>query len=252
LIYSDPTGLTTLSELNATMEVSNILDSIRGLSTAYLRQYASDRVKGIVSDITIRLLQQMVPSFPGLSAITNFGRAGLQFEDLVTRGICGVIGDNYVHYLDSLWFEAKVRTNGMLASNGFHCGDVNNDLGGARVNARGGVKAPRPDFIIKSGAPEDTDPVLNPGRNFNKALLIGDFKITVKAARRSVEKNTTQWQAILAYATYNNGHQYAPVTLFFTFLGNKNSAADIAYIKGKALAGSNNVTAFVTEIVSRI
>jgi RHS repeat-associated protein len=251
LIYSDPTGLFTLSEVNAAVGVGNILDSIKGLSTAYLRQYASDKVKGIVSDITIRLLRQLAPSFPGLGAIQNLGTAGLVFEDIVTTGICGVIGNNYSQYLDSLWFEAKVRTNGMPASNGFHCGDVNNDLGGARAIARGGsVKAPRPDFIIKNGAPEDTDPVLNPNDNYSKAFLIGDIKITVKAARRSVEKNTPQWRATLAYAKETNGHQYVPITLFFTFFGNNKSNVDIAYITKKAHEFAQ-VQAFVTEIVSR-
>jgi hypothetical protein len=49
------------------------------------------------------------------------------------------------------------------------------------------------------------------------------FKITVKAARRSVEKNTNQWKATLGYAQYNNNHQFAPITLFFTFYGNRSS-----------------------------
>jgi hypothetical protein len=204
----------------------------------------TNQARGLVTDITVRLLQQLAPSFPGLSTITNLGTAGLQFEDMVTRGICGVIGSNYSQYLDSLWFEAKVTIAGNPVSNGFNCGNVNTNLNAARANARTGIVAPRPDFIIKNGPPRDTD--RNP-----EAYLIGDFKITVKAARRSVSKNTNQWKATLAYARQSNHHQYIPVTLFFTFYGNRNSATDIAYIQRKALA-SANVRAEVTEIVSRI
>jgi RHS repeat-associated protein len=244
LVYSDPTGLFSLSEINAADVIDRILEGIKTQAVGQVKNYLTDKAKGLVTDIAVKLLQELIPSFPGLSAIVDFGKAGLAFEDLVTKGICGVIGQNYSQYTDALWFEAKVDTNGNPQSNGFHCGDVNTDLKAARSTAKSGsVIAPRPDFIIKQGAPKDTDK--NP-----KAYLIGDFKITVKAARRSVDKNTTQWQATLGYAEYKNGHQYVPFTLFFTFYGDKSSQLDIASIQSKS--NLKKVRTEVTQLVSRI
>jgi RHS repeat-associated protein len=250
LIYSDPTGLITIADLNAVQVVEDILRGIESAIANNVRSYLIDRVKGVVTDIAINLLQQLVPTFPELSVITNLGTAGLAFEDLVTQGICGVIGSNYSQHLDSLWFEPKVRTSGAPASDGFHCGDVNNDLGAARAGARGGIQLPRPDFIIKNGGPFTTDPG-NPRTPGSKAYLIGDIKITVKAARRSASKNTTQWQSILEYARFNNGHQYTPAILFFTLFGDKKADTDIAYIVKKANEKAG-VKAFVTQLLSKI
>ncbi len=252
LVFSDPTGMITLGEINAAQVVDNILNGIRNAAYAEARSYLTNQAKSLVTDITLRLLQQLAPSFPGLSNIINLGTAGLAFEDAVTNSICGIIGTNYSQYLDSVWFEAKVTTAGNPITDGFNCQDVNINLNAARALARTGPRAPRPDFIIKTGGPFTTDYATSSHPDKSKAYLIGDFKITVKAARRSVEKNSNQWKATLGYARYSNNHQFVPITLFFTFYGSRSSQVDIAYIQRKAALNPYNVRAEVTEIISRI
>jgi hypothetical protein len=153
-----------------------------------------------------------------------------------------------------LWFEARIGTDGLPVTNGFHCGDVNRDLDAARALARRGLIAPRPDFIIKNGSPFTTDPVLHPNRNYDKAFLIGDIKITVRAARRTVEsRRPGQWRSMMEYAQYRSGrgHQYVPVALYFTFYGDRHSDVDIAYIQRKSAATPFGVRTEVSQIVSK-
>jgi RHS repeat-associated protein len=223
LIYSDPTGLFTLADVNAAQNIQNIL-----LQQAYntIRQDLINRAQGVVTNILMSTLQTLlVPRgeiWQGLQDILGTNResqrGGRTWERLVTDAVCDIILGNYTQHTQDLWVQPTVNTNGTPTSDGFNCGGYTYTLRNRVISTRGLPQGPRPDFIIKRGGPFTEDPARQPANsNFRKAYLIGDFKTSWNAVYNGLGKN--QWRAIMGYANTSRKHQIIPVALYVTAIG---------------------------------
>jgi hypothetical protein len=223
-VYSDPTGMISINEVNASEVINKILDAIQARSKGQVSKQAINKAKGVVTDIAKDALSKLVPTYGYDIADTlpDFGKGGNVFEDALIKILCPILSSVYPSWL---WLEPRVSPKGMPDSDGFGCGvvdpdDLDNSLGLGRSSARKGKNTKgylRPDFIIKSdGGPYTTDHVLTSGKG-SKSWLIGDMKIALRSAYSDVKKKDEQWMAMVNYAKFRNKHQFAGVGLYITY-----------------------------------
>jgi RHS repeat-associated protein len=251
LVYSDPTGMFSISEINASEAIQNILNKIyvAGVNTG--RQEIIDRARGVVGGILQSLISRYTPiqfntilSYPRIQG----SAAGSDLGELVASNACRVIGNT--QYSNWLWLEAKVDRKGRPHSDGFNCGDLAsnnyniNDLG-MRANLQGNAPVGqrgihRPDFIIKEDAPFSQDRK----RGGKLAWLVGDVKLRVDNIDQDVKKSDGQWRAIMNYAKTSNRHQAIPIAMYITLYGGTQLKEE------RIKAASLRYAGVLTEIVS--
>ncbi|MEL7409690.1 MAG: RHS repeat-associated core domain-containing protein [Cyanobacteria bacterium J06558_2] len=223
-IYSDPTGEFTLSDVNASQTIQNILQK-----QAYnsIRQELIDKAKGVVSDILVStattFIQSLVPGTEFTGALNDVlgnnresQRGGRTWERLLTDTVCDAVFGSYSSQIRDLWIQPIVQPDGTPSFDGFNCGGYTYTLRNRVISTRGrGLPSgPRPDFIIKNGGPAGTD-------KDPKAYIIGDIKSSWNAVDSKV--GSRQWKAITSYAKYSNGHQFIPSALYVTMIGGHES-----------------------------
>jgi RHS repeat-associated protein len=238
LIYSDPTGLFSLGELTAALDIQNTLESLKTYAFNQVRERAIDQAKGIVGDVIKSIFRTVLP-FDSFQSIQKFSYVtGGTFADIARNSLCSVIGTNYSSFYKDLHFEVSVSPSGNPLSNGFSCGPLPDDSYFLKYGPKSpnGRPSPRPDLIIKSGEPFDTD-------RKPPAYLTVEIKRTVSEALAKSKKPGGQWDAILNYAqpvssfnfkTKSKGHQYIPIAMIFT-LFDERSAGEREKLVKKAL-----------------
>ncbi|NET90611.1 MAG: RHS repeat-associated core domain-containing protein [Kamptonema sp. SIO1D9] len=228
LIYLDPTGEIVLGDLLASSKMRDILQSIKTHASQQAKDYLTDRAKGVAGDIIQSTLKNLLPfsfgNIPKLEASGKHIGAGIAFENIITGAFCKVISGSFPQFTQHAWMQPRISTKGNPQDDGFACGS--RIPGNQELFKHDLYKwHPRPDFLIKDGGPRTTDK--NP-----KAFFIGDFKLAGKTILSSRRDRPRQWSAIMNYAAYENGHQYAPVALFVTL--HKPSQAEYKKIKKEA------------------
>jgi RHS repeat-associated protein len=223
LVFSDPTGMMTMGEINASQVIQDILYQVRAEIQGQVREYLTDEAKAIAGNLVKSALNSLLPVSSSVLDILDPGKQGTAFEKYFAKILCGFFGETIPSFLDNVWLEVKLDSNGNPKSNGFGCGPVNESdesfERARRANRQNDFY--RVDFIIKQGGPEATDK--NP-----KAYLVGDFKRTVDTANRSLreKKDRKQFLAMMRYAKAENqkgnfGHTYAPIALYLTLFGDE-------------------------------
>lgn len=214
-VYSDPTGMFTLTELNSAQSVQNILQAIGRYSANQAREYLIDQARGIVGNVLQMALSSLLPGSFGaqyLNSLPGTTGRGNDFEDILKDSICPYFRAAVGPYYDRIWLGVRVDNNsGRPLDDGIGCGEP----GGV---PRGGRGAGRPDFIFKQFAPTRNH-TSNPSYRYPKAWLIGDVTFTLNSARQKMNPNETQWQSIYRHAQYESGFQYAPLAMYITFRG---------------------------------
>jgi RHS repeat-associated protein len=214
LVFSDPTGMITITEIQTGRQIENVLQSTQSFVARQAYKYFVDQAKGVVGNLLESALQALMPNLWGYNYINKYSEniQGDLFETFVKDQICqffgGKQGNNAL--VDRLWFNAEIKTDGNPYKSGFNCSNPNGEF---LLNPKDSPKHPNPDFIFKQGDIKDTDG--NP-----KAWLIGDIKRSLRELNNKVvkSKNKNQWEAIYNYAQYQNNHQYTPLTLFIVFV----------------------------------
>jgi hypothetical protein len=187
LVYSDPTGMFTLIELNTTQ---NIQGTLRGYAQDQAFKFLEESTKRVFSTLAKNAIEQVLPTTTLGGKIDQLitiggGEAGGGFENFIKGSVCTALPSGFN---DWLWITPEVTSNGKVTSPGFNCGKEASLPGNPTTN---------PDFIIEKG-----NPSIN--RRFNpNSYLIGDIKITAKAVFKDIKENEGQWQAI-----FNHAKQY--------------------------------------------
>jgi RHS repeat-associated protein len=192
LIYSDPSGLFSISELNAAQAISDILDSFK----VQAPRWAIDKAKGVVTDVFLGTLRQLIPFSGALDSIVGDPKtqyhqgAPVNWEDiLIENSICALLPLEYKSYV---WKDPSVNQSGKVTDDGYPCGQYS-------IFDNGDSK---PDFIIKNGRPSD---------NNTKGFIIGDVKLNVKSISSEQGSKGNQFRAVMAYA---KNHQYVPIATY--------------------------------------
>ena len=217
-VYSDPTGMFTIAELNSTIDGHNVLQTLKYHTGQAARDYIIDAAKNVVNDIALSTINSFVPfgmegvlkalenTNPELSYLQRTRIAGRNFEYSDQNNINQVFKDDS-NFLDYIHLEVPVN-------------DISGTPSGNGINIRYfpaistypemvSSNDPRPDYIIKPGKPQD---------NSVKSLLIGDFKLSVTTRVNNYlngGNETRQWNAIGAHTKPR--HSELPISGFITF-----------------------------------
>ena len=238
-IYSDPTGMFTIIELNATQNLQATL------SRTYIQDAARDFIKEktgeIVGNILVGVLNSLLPgSVDGdnlfKQAVSDSDSAGGTFENFLKGQLCTLFQGS--SFFDRLWLAPEVATSGVPRSDGLSCSDYLN-----RVTPPTPTY-PNPDFLYKQERPTDYKQK-NPD-----AYLIGDVKLSMKKVLNDITSNDRQWRSISRHASRYQG---LPFAMYVSFRPGKNSS--IGELEGKikmaqAQALSKGVILFLANILN--
>ena len=148
-VFSDPTGMFTITELNATVNMHSTL-----LRT-HAKEFAVDFVKERVGEVTGNLLNgvinRLLPTTTmgeHFNSIVDLKGSGPKFEKYITGQVCGLLYGVLGSYADRVWIEASIHPEtGVPNGNGISC-----DL---KINTKGkGIpdwpkrgRGAKPDFL---------------------------------------------------------------------------------------------------------
>ncbi|MFM7887938.1 MAG: RHS repeat domain-containing protein, partial [Pseudanabaena sp.] len=214
LIYSDPSGMITMAELNVSQVISDILNAARNYSVQEIKNYAFNKLGEGVTGIIKRGLETILPGgsnenklLKGFEDFKNGSgvRPSTIFEQLATLATCAVFGNIPNDYLRfGVRYNSKNLT--IPIDDGQDCDDVNKN--GIKFPGRSRVSI---DFMFK--------PTL-PTQRLRDGWLVGDFKLSVQDLHTSYvlrpkdHDQGKQWGAIVQHA---RRYQYIPATLFITY-----------------------------------
>lgn len=214
-VYSDPTGMFTLSEINIANKIGDILEGIYRKNAAQFGRRAMNEAQGVATEVFSSVLRSITPQWVDNLPVSPKSQGEL-FEEFAQGIVCGVISSTFGQYIDNVWLEVGVDKNGNPQNNGrFNCSNNGQVIPAPNQTSRSN-KYNHPDFVIRSGAPVQGD-------RRPPAYLIGDFKRSVT----TIKPSKNQWSAIMNYArtvadfnpSTGFGHQYVPVALYVTLYG---------------------------------
>jgi len=200
-LYSDPTGLFSVTEISVSINISNNLQSFKAAAVQNARKFATDEIEELAVNFLVNKLSSLLPSFGGAdpsSLIRSIGAAdvGTLFQDSVN----GVL-EKLLPFPDGVWIEPSIDVSGKVVNAGLN-----------RNNPEGfktfGTKKPRPDYLINRTNPKSS----NAGRTW----LVGDISLSGNGIyKKYVDpgKQINQWNAITNHAK-NFGIR---ISTFFTF-----------------------------------
>jgi RHS repeat-associated protein len=229
-IYTDPTGMFTITELNITQKVRDVLNSINNRVQGRIANKIINEAKGVVTDILSSAIERVVPWNDAIQ-IYSSSTQGTLYEKFMQGTFCSVMSSVAGSFVDNIWLEVGVDSSGLPQNNGrYRCGSGHVE----QVDGRRGPssKYSNPDFIFKKGGPASTAAVPFPPKG-DPAFLIGDFKRGVTSIKTS-GSGSNQWRAIMNYAravwqigplgmgrlSNQPGQQYVPVALYVTLYDN--------------------------------
>ncbi|NES96694.1 MAG: RHS repeat protein, partial [Desertifilum sp. SIO1I2] len=218
-IYSDPTGLFTLVELNSGMHTQDILNTIRNQAISEARDMIRDYIGEFATNLVMGTLQSFLPGtsvgneLDALATAFGGGDTGGIFEEMLRNSVCNLFHGTF--FSQRLWIEPFVNPNGTVSNSGINCDAIY-----AR-NYRTPEERNLPDslspvdFIFKDGRPTDMR------RNDPFAYVVGDIKITIDAAHSTFTGNGTQSQAMSNYASRYEATHFALYVTFKDTLSNR-------------------------------
>lgn len=213
-VYSDPTGMFSIAELNSTINGHNVLQSIQYYAGQVARDFIQEKTSQVVGNIMMNAIEQLLPGNAIADAWATV-QSGVSsgFENFLKDSICSAFKGLGKPFSERLWIEPAVSSNGKPQSNGFNC-DAES-IGRIGPNA---YSASHPDFIIKDGYPYSSPSGRPTFKHRNpKSYVIGDIKASTKAALTDINDNDNQWLAISKYA---KKYQAMPFALYVTFMRN--------------------------------
>jgi hypothetical protein len=215
----------TMTELNASQKIQDILNSISPAGQNAIRQEIIDEAQGIATDIIVSVLKNVVPGYDSVGH-TLFGQAlggtPSPWEEAITGTICNVIRSAMPSFLklDYLWFQPSLEDNGDPAKDGF-----NPAAGGSGCGItflQDGKGYVQPELIIKREGPfSNPDP---------KGFMVMEVKTNIN----SIKIQDRQTQAIIKYASLSESlskrYLYTPVAIYVSLV-----AANTSKKKNKEL-----------------
>jgi RHS repeat-associated protein len=215
LLFSDPTGMFSITEVNATMSIQNTLAGIRTYSVQAAKDRLVTSLYESIGNIVLNALQSVIPGIPrsplvGTLPVPNIAAAGTWFERLVRDAVCEVLP-----LPDQLYLAPTINFGGQPENSGFTCAERYNPRFDKPVGGFLKDQTARPDFIVtppgsrprRSLGLHGETSVRVDGVHQQPSWLVGDIKLSMKTLVDSYLKPSsperTQWNAIMNYAAKN-------------------------------------------------
>jgi RHS repeat-associated protein len=240
-VYSDPTGMFTITELNAAQDMQTALSAVKNYAGAQAKEYLKQKIGDTFGEIVTSVFSYFVPGGGFAGELLRLLSAG---DSIVSEAFEIFLVDKFCEYfegiplINNLRLYPRVGLDGEPLNEGVNCARET-EYTDPRA-ARYSLKQPgvNPEFIFVSGKYRRN----NPG-----GYLIGDIKITQRAAYEAVVNNQNQWQAMSNYA---REWQLLPFVSYISFVesafgkpgvskSDKQRMADVALRQGVVLVLAN-------------
>jgi RHS repeat-associated protein len=196
-IYSDPTGMFTIAELNVANRMQDILRTyVNNEAKDFLRQQTGE----IFSNVALGIIDQILPGTIDGDALFNIGGTSQTFggdylELFLEESFCKLLPQSLK---DRLWLTPQIQQDGTVSDIGYKCNQPKT----------GKINASNPDFLFEEGSPK---PVKS---NNPQSYLVGDVKFTLSQAYSTMIKTKGQWTAMSNHA---RDYQFSRFTSYITF-----------------------------------
>ncbi len=179
LLYQDPTGLYTVTEVNVATTARTTVTPVQGFSLHQIRREIAEDIQEAMVGLLVEAMLAWIG--PGLSNFvpisgSTLSKIGSQFEHTTQDLLCQVVPSEALHFEVGIW-----ERTGVAADDGY---------GGCPPERRnfGGVKRKRrPDILVNQGSPMAG----------HKSLLIAEVKLGIGTFYNAWKKKRRgQWDAI--------------------------------------------------------
>jgi hypothetical protein len=219
LVYSDPSGLFTLIELNANISTQDILSAIKSESYQQFKSYAKDKIGEALGNAFGGFIKKLLPfadsGFMGKLDGTK-GGGGTPFEKYLNGQICGIFNALGGEFVNNLWIEPSVNSqDGSPTADGINCIGLFNK----QIDISG--KGSRPDFIYKEGTPTAKD------NKTNKAYVIGDIKVSMSKVFKEIGVDGNPKNQWIAMRKYAKDYVYGHIVMYTTLKRNEKGSVEL-------------------------
>ncbi len=201
-VFSDPTGLFTVTEVNITSAIQNIAASI----DVQLKRYAIDKAKQAAADAAIEFLSYVIESQLGplsnviektVRPLTNQDQ-GLVFEFSVSTMLCRTLHTMpaFAAVADFLYIEVPMEHDGKALNDGL----LSCTKDGVFEKKKMKKRPKNPDYVLSFSPPS---------KGSRSTILVGDMK----RASSGIKPNK-QFQTIINHAKYYGYWTVLYITLF--------------------------------------
>jgi RHS repeat-associated protein len=169
LIYSDPSGLFSISEFGAAQSIQNTLEtSARQYVGNQAKDYVLRQLGNAFGNVVLKTFEAFIP---GINQLKNILSPSFSFEDAIKDSVC----KNFEGFplRDNLFFDVRIN-NGVPKNNGTNC---LTPPGNILTSTSPGSN---PDFLFRNSPPMSYKP------GDSGAFLIGDLKFYIGAVREAV------------------------------------------------------------------
>jgi RHS repeat-associated protein len=121
-VYSDPTGMFSIMELNSTISVQDALSALKTYASNEIKGYFKNKIGEAMADSFTGIVKRLLP-FAGveLDQIRGRFKDGHKFEDFLKGQICGIFKSVGGPFLNRLWLEPGFLENGTPTHEGLNC-----------------------------------------------------------------------------------------------------------------------------------
>lgn len=190
LVFSDPSGMFSITELNAAQSIN---DQLQSQALRYVSTQAQDYVKQRLGDAFGKVvLNAFNAFFPGATLFNTVLKQVDDFGNAITGVICSYFEG--LPLKDNLFIEVRID-GGVPQNNGLNCSKftAQSTINPKFVNKKS-LPGSQPDFLFRNSSPMSYKP------KDSGAYLIGDFKLYLGAARKDILAGDKQWENMAEYA----------------------------------------------------
>ncbi|NET90609.1 MAG: RHS repeat-associated core domain-containing protein [Kamptonema sp. SIO1D9] len=201
LIYLDPTGEFTISELNASQNIQTQLANVRRYAGSQAKDYLLEKIGEAFGNIVSSTFEGFLPS--ASSGIFNEIISGKSsFEEAIQGEICKQFDG--LPLSNNLYMATRIN-NGVPQDNGLNCGNYNQQQPNTRLaRRRQNLPGSKPDFMFRNTPPLSARSK-DPG-----AYLVGDLKTYLGHLRTILQSNTRENRQWLNMSEYAKKYQFLP------------------------------------------
>lgn len=192
-VYSDPSGMFTITELNAAQNLQTTLSTARTYAGNQAKQYLKEKIGDAFSEVVASVFNYFVPGTSAVGKILGaLSRGESLADDFLENMIIGAACEYFdgIPLIDNLRLYPRVQLDG-TPSGGISCVQRNETRDPKIEKKLNSLPGSRPEFIFING---------NYAKSNSNSFLIGDIKLTQRAAYKDVTSNVNQWQAMANYA----------------------------------------------------
>jgi RHS repeat-associated protein len=216
-VYSDPSGMITITEIQTTYQMQNILHSIEARAKEEIYSRFKDKSLEVAGEVFWNVLKTFAPlNSPltdGIRSLNTAMDAGIEFEKKLKGQVRDIFANAGIS-LDQVFLEVGVNKSGQATGNWINFPNI-------EANIRRGES--RLDYVLTppSNEPRGRQGVRVTLGGPQRSYLIGDIKLQLKTIvndyisnNGGVARKPDQWNAIANYARQNGYRIAGFVTLF--------------------------------------